>query len=258
MVSLLDLQSAFASAVRFGSTDVVAPWVVADGLDPAQRVGIYANNVRENFLATLEATFPVLTRLAGRDWLRQSGTAYLRTCPSRCGNLHYVGERYPAFLDAELAGAPHAYFADVARLEWAYQEVLVAAEPGTLDFAGLVLVAPEHHASIRFALSPAARLVGSPYPLLAIWQANQPGVPDDGRVISLDEGAARLLVIRRADHVELRELPAGEFAFLGAVAGARTLEHAATAAVHADPTFDLPVSLGRLAQLGAFADWRVN
>lgn len=258
MVSLRDLQSAFASAVRFGDAAVIAPWVVADGLEPERRVGIYANNVRENFLATLEATFPVLARLAGRDWLRQSGTAYLRTCPSRCGNLHYVGERYAAFLDAELAGAPHAYFADVARLEWAYQEVLVAAEPGVLDLAALALVAPERHASIVFTLNPAARLVASTYPLLAIWQANRPGAPDDGRVIRLDEGPARLLVIRRADHVELRELPTGDFAFLDAIAGARTLETSAATALQADPSFNLPVSLGRLAQLGAFTDWRVT
>ena len=67
MASLRDLQSAFASAVRFGDAGLVAPFVVDDGIEAERRVGIYANNVRENFLATLEATFPVLVRLAGRD-----------------------------------------------------------------------------------------------------------------------------------------------------------------------------------------------
>ena len=255
MASLRDLQSAFASAVRFGDAGLVAPFVVDDGIDAERRVGIYANNVRENFLATLEATFPVLVRLAGRDWLRQNGTAYLRTNPSRSGNLHYVGERYAAFLESGLAGTPYAYFADVARLEWAYQEVLVAAEPGSLDLASLATIAPERQGEIVFGLSLAARLVTSAYPLLAIWKANQPGAADDGRTIRLDEGPSRVLVIRRSDHVELRELPEGEFEFLAAVARACTVESAAAAARQADPSFDLPTSLVRLLRLGPITDW---
>src|SRR5512145_3363607 len=118
LASLRDLQYAFASAVRSGDGTGVAPFVVANGLAPERRVAIYANNVRENFLGTLEAGFPVLLRLAGRDWFRQTGTAYLRHHPSRSGDLHYVGERFAAFLESELADGPHAYFADVARLEW--------------------------------------------------------------------------------------------------------------------------------------------
>ncbi len=255
MASLRELQSAFAHALASGDGNLVSPYVVANGIDPARRVGIYANNVRENFLATLEATFPVLARLAGRDWLRQGGGAYLRAFPSRSGNLHYVGEHYADFLERELADAPHAYFADVARLEWAYQEVLVAAEPGMLDLASLATVAPGQQGAIVFALSPAARLVRSVYPLLAIWKANRPETADDGPTIRLDEGPSRLLVIRRHDHVELRELPGGEFEFLAACARSRALDSAAALATQADPSFDLPASLTRLVQLGAITDW---
>ena len=193
----------------------IAPFVVANGLDPAQRVAIYANNVRENALATLEAGFPVLLRLAGRDWFRQTGIGYLRRHPSPSGNLHYLGARLPEYLEAELADGPYAYFADVARLEWAYQEVLVAAEPPELDLAALAAIPPERHLDLVLEMNPASRLVGSVWPLLAIWRANQPGDDSHGTV-SLDAGACRLLVIRRDDHVELRELPPGEFAFLKA------------------------------------------
>src|SRR5512134_2086266 len=101
--SLRDLQYAFAGAVTHGETDAIAPFVVANGLDPARRVAIYANNVRENGLATLEAAFPVLVRLAGRDWVRQTATGYLRRHPSPSGNLHYLGARLPEYLEAEVA-----------------------------------------------------------------------------------------------------------------------------------------------------------
>ena len=106
--------------------------------------------------------------------------------------------------------------------------------------------------------SPAARLVRSVYPLLAIWKANQPDAADDGRTIRLDEGPSLLLVIRRSDHVELRELPVGEFEFLAAVARSHTLETAAAAATRADPSFDLAASLTRLVQLGAITDWSTS
>jgi hypothetical protein len=204
-----------------------------------------------------EAGFPVLLRLAGRDWFRQTGNDYLRRHPSRSGNLHYLGARLPEYLDAELADGPYAYFADVARLEWAYQEVLVAAEPSVFDLAALADVSVERHADLILELNPAARLVGSTWPLLAIWRANQPN-DDSHATVSLDAGACPLLVIRRDDHVELRELPPGEFAFLESIAGAMSIVDAAAAALAADPDFELVTALPRLVRLGALTGFHLR
>ena len=254
--SLRDLQSAFAGAVRDGDASAIAPFVVANGVDPARRIAIYANNVREIGLATLEAGFPVLLRLAGRDWFRQIGVNYLRRHPSPSGNMHYLGARLPEYLEAELADGPYAYFADVARLEWAYQEALVAAEPSVIDLAALAAVPEERHVDLVLEMSPAARLVGSAWPLLAIWRANQPGDDSHGTV-SLDAGACRLLVIRRDTHVELRELPPGEFAFLDAMPAMSIADAAATALV-ADPDFELVAALPRLVRLGALTGFHLR
>jgi hypothetical protein len=254
---LRDLQSAFADAVVYGNAGAIAPFVVPNGLDPARRIAIYANNVRENGLATLEDAFPVLVRLAGHDWFRQTATVYLRRHPSRSGNLHYLGAHLPEYLEAELAETPYAYFADVARLEWAYQEVLVAAESSALDLNALAAVPLARQTDLVLEPSPASRLVGSVWPLLAIWRANQPG-EDSHETISLDAGASRLLVIRGDDHVELRELPEGEFALLEAVAhGVRLVDAAATALV-ADPTFELVAALPRLVRLGAITGFHLR
>jgi len=255
--SLRDLQYAFAGAVNHGDRGAIAPFVVANGLDPAQRLAIYANNIRENGLATLEAGFPVLLRLAGRDWFRQTGIGYLRRHPSPSGNLHYLGARLPEYLEAELADGPYAYFADVARLEWAYQEVLVAAEPSVFDLAALAAVPAARQLDLVLELSPASRLVGSVWPLLAIWRANQPGDDSHGTV-SLDAGACRLLVIRRDNHVELRALPPGEFALLHAITGAMNIVDAAAAALVADPDFELVAALPRLVRLGALTGFHLR
>ncbi|HEX7373356.1 MAG TPA: DNA-binding domain-containing protein, partial [Steroidobacteraceae bacterium] len=222
------------------------------------RIGIYANNVRENFLGTLAATFPVLGRLGGRDWLRSVGTSYWQAFPSRTGNLHHVGQHFATFLGAHLCDTPYAYFADVAQLEWAYQQVLVAREPAPFDRAALAALPPSEHGAIVFELHAAARLVASVYPLFAIWESNQ---RDDtagaSATISLDAGPSRLLVIRRRDHVELRELPPGDFALLMAIARQHRLESAAVQALEADPGFDLPQALTRLVQLEAITGWHL-
>jgi len=258
VTSLRDLQLAFATAVRTGDAAPLVGRVVTNGIPAERRVGIYANNVRENFLGTLEATFPVLARLGGRDWLRSVGTAYLRDCPSRTGNLHSVGERFACHLGAALGDTRYAYFQDVARLEWAYQQVLVAREPDAFDRDALARLPPARHGAVVFAMNPAAALIASVYPLLAIWQANRPEcVADAGPEIPLDAGASRLLVLRRRDHVELRELPAGDFAFLSSIAQHRPLATAAEHALQADPDLDLPQALIRLVQLEIVTGWRL-
>jgi hypothetical protein len=249
MASLRDLQLGFSYALRGGDAGAIARCIVANGLDPARRVGIYANNVRENFLATLEATFPVIRRLAGRDWLRQVGRRYLREAPSRHGNLHFVGERFAAWLRPELADGPYEYFVDVAQLEWAYQEVLVAAEARTLDLAALGAVAPDRYATLLLESNPTARLVGSRWPLLAIWRAHRPEITEPPPV-DLDAGPSRLMLVRRADHVELRELSAADFALARAIARRCPLTAALDRALAADPDADATASLVHVLQLG--------
>jgi hypothetical protein len=276
--ALRDLQQAFASAMLGGDSSAIDPFIEANGIEPARRVRIYRNNVRENFLAALEATYPVLLRLAGRDWFRQAGTQYQRLHPSRSGNLHYVGERFAAHLELQLGDSEYAYFADVARLEWAYQEVLVAADGATLDLEALAAVPPERHEDLVFELNPAVRLVASRFPLLAIWKANREADADAEAAaeaganagakaganagaeatIDLAFGASRVLVVRRDTHVELRELPAGQFAFLDAIAHREPLLAATAAAMTVDDCFSLPDALLDCARLQLFTSFHLS
>lgn len=248
MTSLRDLQIAFLDGTLRGRPAQIASMIAASELVPQARIALYANNAREGFLQALAATFPVIERLAGSDWFRQTGREYLRSNPSRSGNLHYVGERFAAFLDDLLRATDYAYFADVARLEWAYQEVLVAADHPSFDIAALASVPPEDYGSLVFRVHPAVRLVESRYPVLAIWKANQPHT-DDLAAVSLDAGEARVLVIRREDHVELRELEPCEFALLGAFTCGATLAEAFDAAAATDPAADLALTLARVVKL---------
>lgn len=255
VTSLRELQVAFLDGTLHGYPAQLSSLIAASELAREARIAIYANNAREGFLSALAATFPVIERLAGQEWFRQTGREYMHRNPSRSGNLHFVGERFAAFLDDALRGTQYAYFADVARLEWAYQEVLVAADHPSFEISALASVSPADYGSLVFRVHPALRLVESRYPVLAIWKANQPDATGMAPSISLDAGASRVLIIRREDHVELRELGAAEFAVLAAFQGGATLGEAFDSAAGADASADLAALLGHVVKLETLVDF---
>jgi hypothetical protein len=167
--------------------------------------------------------------------------------------LQYLGHRYPEFLHAEHAGTSHAYFADVAALEWAYQSVLIAEERPPVDLAVLRAVAPQDYERLVFVPRPALRFVESEFPIFSIWHANQPSVQVVPEV-RLDAGVSRVLLVRRKDHVELRELSQGSGILLQQWLLGRQLGAAAAAATEQTAAFDLQLCLTELLGLETIAD----
>ena len=119
--------------------------------------------------------------------------------------------------------------------------------------SALALVPPVDYGALTFSTLPAMRLVQSQFPVLAIWRANQPDAAAEH--IALDQGSSSVLVIRRSDHVELRELPASEFALLAALARGESLQQAAECALEIDPRVALDAALGRIVALGTLVDF---
>ncbi|MBI3774831.1 MAG: putative DNA-binding domain-containing protein, partial [Gammaproteobacteria bacterium] len=182
----------------------------------ARRLQVYRNNHASSLTEALRAVYPVLHRLVGDEFFMHLAVSYVNAHPSRCGNLHGFGAQVPEFV----AGFPGLevlpYVRDVASLEWSYHEVFHAADHAPLDVARLAVIAPPRYGELKFSMHPASRLLESPYPVLRIWQANQPDDGGDG-VVDLHSGANRLLVIRRALDVEFELLDRGDYAFLSAL-----------------------------------------
>jgi hypothetical protein len=254
VLSLREMQSEFANAMLSGDTSTIDGWVRGDGMRVAQRMQIYINNVQVGFSTTLGTTFPVIQRLAGEDWFLQSVRKFQQCFPSRCGDIQYLGEYYPEFLHSEMDGTPYEYFVDVARLEWAYQEALTAAESAPLEIASLAGVASEEYECLVFSLRPQVRLIESIYPLLAIWRANQIDPVNDTAVVSLDSGSSRVLVIRRQHGVELHELPPATFDLLSYFKCGATPGEATRAICERYPLFNFGATLRQLVALEILAD----
>jgi hypothetical protein len=214
-------------------------------------VGIYRNNLREGFIKVLALEFPVIRRLVGEDYFHELGRAFLADHPSRSGNLHGIGEPFGAFLRRRFEGSPYSYLPDVAELEWAYQESLVATDATPFDLNALRQVPATSLASLHLALQPACRLVRSAYPIMRIWSVNQPG-SDDREVVDLQNGSDCVLVRRITDGAELRRLPPAEYQFLESLAHGSPLGDALEAAQGVDAAIDVGDVLRRCIALDIF------
>jgi hypothetical protein len=209
------------------------------------RLGIYHRSARANRSGALAAAYPVVRRLVGPAFFDEAAARHGEAYPSRSGDLNLYGADFPAFLEAY----PHArglpYLADVARLEWAVHESRRSPRGTALDYAALGTVPPAELAGIHIRPRPSVRLVASPHPVLAIWEANQPhrdGTPE--RTQGPERVVARLL-----EELEPAPVAVGsaEYALLESFMRGETLGDAAAAC--REQGFDLAPALARLAGL---------
>lgn len=230
MAALADLQARFAAALGAGDPRVdpaaaaLADAVVDDGLPAAARLGVYHRNVQAIFETALARTYPVLRRRAGEGYFRGLCRDYRDLHPSRSGDLHWVGEAFPGWLATRLSGSEYAWLADLARLEWACEESLVAAERPPAPLSGLARIPAEALADTRLGLQAWLRLVESAWPVFSVWRANQADVA--APKLDLDGGGEQVIVTRADDRVALRSVPAVEFAFVARLAAEATLGEA--------------------------------
>jgi hypothetical protein len=248
MSPLRETQARIAAALD-GRDDGAAALIFANGIDGDVRLAVYENNAWCAFRNTLALEFPAVERLGGDEWFRGAAREYRRRFPSRAGNLHHVGEHFPAFLADTLAGTGYEVIADVAALEWALQEVQIAAQADGADVSWFAGLAPASFGAIRFVLGSDCRLVASAFPIVDVWSA-QRDVGGDPPHVDLAAGPQRVLVRRAGLDVEFRRLDAAHHAFLAALAADAPLDGASAAAFAVDPEFDLPAALQRYVALG--------
>jgi hypothetical protein len=259
MPALRELQLAFVAAL-FDESQAVTTHVREGGMAAGARLSIYQNNLREGFIKALALGFPVIERLGGTDYFRQLALEFLAAHPSRSGNLHHIGEPFAPFLARKFAGTQYAYFADVAALEWAYEEAQLAGDADALSTEAFAGVAPEDYGRLTFTFHPACRLVQSRYPIVKIWRVNQPETLSD-EVIDLDSGGDNVLVLRTPECVEFHRLPAARFALFEALSRGEplglALDHA-QAAEGAESDFDLGAALRHLMELRVLTTLRLR
>jgi hypothetical protein len=227
VATLAHLQGRFAAALREAgpASDAavrqLADCIVDDGLEPARRVQVYRNNARAMFEGALERTYPVLRRQVGDERFAVLAQDYRAEHPSRSGDLHWVGEKFASWAAPRLGADGRAWLADLARLEWACEEAMVAARLPPLAPAELARVSPENLADVGLALQPGLRSVTSPFPVWSAWRAGQAGCA--GEPVDLALGAQHVVVTCGETGLVLHSLPEDQFLFVAALAGGAPL-----------------------------------
>jgi hypothetical protein len=221
---LARLQADFASALAGADDRALAGHLVGEAHATGPQIAVYREAVRATATKALRAAFPVVVRLAGDAWFDEAARIFSGEHPSTSGDLNRHGACFPGFLSRYLHAASLPWLSDVARLEWAWHEALLAAEAGPLDLAALAAVPAAELDAVRFRLHPAARLVRSRWPILAIWEANQAG--RDGTP-SRDEGCDDVLVWREGGRVRIAPLEGAECALVEEIAGGAALSQLA-------------------------------
>jgi len=251
MNGLRELQRDFARSVLSGEV-AVADRIRPTGMNAGQRLSVYRNNTFLGLTEALRDGYPVVNRLVGDGFFDGLARAFIARHPPRSGCLLGYGDGFPSFVAQYPQAQGLPYLPDVTRLEWLWQEAFHEADAQGIDLSALATVPLQSYAELRFRLHPSARLMASDYPVLHIWEVNQPGFEGDDRV-SLGEGGCRLLVFRPGLEVEVHRLDAGDYAFLTAISEDSILAEALERAANADDCFDLLNSLRHWIDRGLFA-----
>lgn len=233
--SLADIQHDFAAMLRRDSS-------------PGGRAGIYHHNRRANFRKALALTYPVTARIVGEEFFDRLSVDYLGQHPSRCGDLHHIGNHFTDFLATGFAapGSAFAYLADLAKLEWAWAEALVCADAAPVGIDALAAFEPAAWPQLRFRLHPSVALIDSPWPILTIFDEHRREQP---AIIRLDAGGECVVVLRRGESVEAHRLTPPEHRLWVALASGQCLHDIDETPVGDE--FSLREALARLFALGA-------
>jgi len=190
-----------------------------------ERIHVYQHMYRARLIEALEAQFPRLSRWLGADAFAEVVAAYVADEPSRHPSLRFIGRRFPDWLAARgPAEAQHPALADLARLEWAREDVFDTVDQATLALDAVRGWPPDRFAEIPLRLVSAHRMLRLARPVAALWdaigpagQAAEPRLLEDSAV----EGES-LLVWRQGIAVFHRRVDEAEAAELDRVAHGTT------------------------------------
>ncbi len=218
---------------------------------------VYRNTVMKAYIDALEANFPAVARLVGRDWFRAAAAIYARQTPPSDARLLHYGDSFVDFLRNFGPAESLIYLPGVATLDIFWRESHVAADAHCTDADWVASLAPEQLASLVLKPHPAARWFWfDQQPIYSIWSRNRhrshDGEPSDEQQ-DLNWQAEGALLTRPGDTVAWQIISQAGCKLLDACASGLPLVQAANLASMTDPETDMANLFATLLRAGAFA-----
>ena len=242
MNGLAGFQGDFADALD-GDATAFAP-----ARQPA--FAIYRNTAMRACLDALEANFPAVVCLVGREWFRAAAAIHVTQSPPRDPRLTTYGEAFAEFLVAFPPASELPYLVDVARLDRLWVESLVAADANVLAATTVASLGADALGALTLRVHPAARPFASSLPAVSIWQASRAGMAVGEDLIWRTECA---VVTRIDNEVSVTPVEASALRFLEAIAESSSLADAAFSTLDRYPDARIDLLLASLLEAGAFA-----
>lgn len=246
MRMLEDFQRAFADAVRKNAS----PPDSILGADAAARMDVYRRSYRANLTNALRLSYPATDRLAGRILFDEMAALFVAGEAPATGNLNIYGGGFAQFVAQHAGSGRRPYLGDVARLDWAVNHAMNAADAEPLDDARLALLEKTAEYGTRFLPHPSVSLLRSDYPVDVIWDnvLHQNIHPEH-----VTAAPVWLLVMREADDsIKFLSLAAGAWDFVASLCAGDALGDALGAAQGVDTR----QVLGRLLGRGILVGWQ--
>jgi hypothetical protein len=211
MSRLTEVQVDFQHFLLHGDVAAIEPHVVGTARVPVStRLSIYGDGYGSRLIEALEANFPVLSELLGKEDFESLGAAYVRACPSQFFSIRYYGHALADFLAAEPKYATAPVLAELARWEWAMTEVFDATDAESIGPQDLAKVPPQKWAELRFHWHPSIRRLALTWNAPQIWKA----VSDDAEPpeVTLSSEPVEWLLWRQELRTYFRSLQSAEAA----------------------------------------------
>jgi putative DNA-binding protein len=209
MPTLLETQIALCSSLFGQDSRAIADFVSAGWLPDT--VSIYRNTVLVGLTKTLRLSYPVVLKLVGEDFFEAAALEFIRRTPPQVAYLNQYGGGFDTFLRGFPPARGLSYLPDVARLEWAVNCALHAADCEKLDLRQLECIAPDKQDRVTFKFHPSVSLLNLAYPVDAIWHAVIDGSDSALAEIDIDAGPVWLMVGRRDTRVTVECIERGSW-----------------------------------------------
>jgi hypothetical protein len=247
MVMLSSFEPSFAQALLDPAAPVPPAIVSRDAREAKRRFAVHRNNVVAGPVKAIEARFPAVQKIVGRDFFVAMARAFVTAHPPRSPVLAGFGDEFADFIGAFEPARELAYLADVARLEAARTRAYHAADATPVGADKLAMLEADAISGLRIELHPSLQIVRSKHPIVTIWAMNSGGrAPAPIETWSAEDA----LIVRPHLDVEVRLLAPGGAVFLRALAEGRPLGDAAAAARTDYAQFNLTGNLAGLIGWG--------
>lgn len=249
---LREFQSLFRRSLFEDKDAFVARFIQTKGSDATTRFDIHRNNFRISLVEVIRAAFPAVNYFAGEDNFSYAAGRFLEAYPPRIPRLSAYGDQFSKFLENFTPAQSMPWLIDLAKLEWACQESLFAADADPLRIENIAQL--KDAAPIRLMVVPSLRVVASSYPVLSLWEQAQmeQTLALQGSSPNLAKSGETALLVRPHNDVEFHRLQPGEAALITAIREGQDLAEALESASRAQPGQNLGYILAVLVARGCF------